>query len=524
MQSITYGTFHVMQVFQPSQVQPPGTNHFAPSTIPVTPAATTLTPVTAQSPHTVNTAVPGSSSQQAMQGPLQGTTASNSAPGSQGYPTVSAPGTSTVRSLATATAGGGGGTKQLAGVSALNHPRATSLPSASQAVTTGRKHEAASAGAAAPASPALASPSKPATASSVIAAAARANAAAASAIADSGALGNFSSGFAHGDRSKANEVTPGNMRPITPANSPSGPVPSAAAAAPAASPKASKTGVNPVSASGAVSTGKSGPLGTGQPPSLSASQAAFMTQQQRLNGMAMMTAMQQSLPGSNAAQANVGAAQAAAQAPAQAVASALRQNGNSNLSTQGQYSNASANPRFGSQPFLNPNFSLPSGSAPFRAPSNPSLRSAGPFNAGASVNPTFVPSSSALNPSRSSNGSLQPSGNSVYPGGSNIPSPSGLSISLPSPSSSKPSGSQSLGNPLSPSYKAQGLHGAAPETSTSHQNIGQSTSQASHVLMSTCSRCTPCCMYKRHAGICCPSICRAANCLLTIFMTLNADP
>lgn len=55
----------------------------------------------------------------------------------------------------------------------------------------------------------------------------------------------------------------------------------------------------------------------------------------------------------------------------------------------------------------------------------------------------------------------------------------GLSISVPNPSSSKPLGPQPSGNPLSPSYRPQGLHATAPEASIAYQSLGQSSSQVS---------------------------------------------
>ncbi|KAL0017920.1 hypothetical protein WJX77_000340 [Trebouxia sp. C0004] len=129
----------------------------------------------------------------------------------------------------------------------------------------------------------------------------------------------------------------------------------------------------------------------------------------------------------------------------------------------------------GSQPFLNPNFNLPSAPAPFRNSSNPSSR------AGIPANPSYVPSSSATNPNTlpgfaaGSNPMYARSSTPLAPG-SHFSGPA-LSTSVPKPSSSKSLGPQPSGNPLSPSYRPQGLHATAPETGIAYQSLGQGNSQ-----------------------------------------------
>ncbi|KAL0050832.1 hypothetical protein WJX82_008034 [Trebouxia sp. C0006] len=133
-------------------------------------------------------------------------------------------------------------------------------------------------------------------------------------------------------------------------------------------------------------------------------------------------------------------------------------------------------PTSGSGPFLNPNFALPSGPAPFRSSSNPSSRAGPPANPN-----SYVPSSSAANPNSmlgfaACSNPMYPRSSMPLAPGSHFSGP-GLSISVPNPSSSKPLGPQPSGNPLSPSYRPQGLHATASETGTVYQSLGQGSSQ-----------------------------------------------
>ena len=402
--------------------------------------------------------------------------ASGLSSGSQGYPSppVWANNSSSIRpalDAGTASTGSAASTKPQAAVPGFNNGRSSGLLSGGQATAVGRRLEVANV------STGLVLPTKSMTASSAIAAAARANAAAASAIAESGSsLGRGSSGFAHND---GRHASAGVMHPTPPANISAGQLPTA--------PAAFKTGAVPVSMTGTGSA-RAGSSGAEKHQALSASQAAsqamFLTQQQqRLNGMAMMTAMHQSCPGMTSAQGSTEAAQAAAPASAQAASGPLQL---SNPSMPAPAQQIADNPRYGSmqgsQPFLNPNFNLPSGPAPFRNSSNPS------FRAGIFANPTFFPSSSAANPNTMPG--LAAGSNPMYPRGSSMPlapgshfSGPGLSISVPNPSSSKSLGPQPSGNPLSPSYRPQGLHATGPETSIAYQSLGQGTSQVSPLFL-----------------------------------------
>ena len=385
--------------------------------------------------------------------------------GSQGYtgPPVWANISSSVRPALDAgnATGSAASTKPHAAVPGLTNGRSASglatvggLP-----IAVGRRPEAANAAAG------LVLPTKSMTASSAIAAAARANAAAASAIAESGSsLGRPSSGFAHDDGRHASGV----MHPTPPANSPAGQLPTA--------PAASKAGAAPagMAGTGSARTGSSG--AEQHQASQAASQAMFMTQQQqRLNGTAMMTAMHQSGSGLTSAQGNTEAAQAAAP---QAASGPLRSS-NPNMPAPVQQTADSS--RYGSMqgsgPFLNPNFALPSGPAPFRNSSNPSSR------AGPPANPSYVPSSSAADPNSmlgfaASSDPMHPRSSMPLAPGSHFPGP-GLLISVPNPSSNKPLGPQPSNNPLSPSYRPQGLHATAPETGIAYQSLGQGSSQVS---------------------------------------------
>lgn len=436
-----------------------------------------------QSLPTSKTALTGSSGQQAInsisQGAVPGTASSGNAvpgvaavpkisthkgrapglsPGLQGYtsPPVWANNSSLVRPALDASTGSAASTKPQAAVPGFTNGRA----SGGLATAVGRRPEAANAAAGS------VLPTKSMTASSAIAAAARANAAAANAIAESGSsLGRSSSGFAHED---SRHASAGAMHPTPPANSPAGQLPTA--------PAALKAGAVPVGMAGTGSA-RAGSSGAEQHQALSASQAAsqamFTTQQQqRLNGTAMMTAMHQACPG------NTEAAQAAAPASAQAASGPLRL---SNPSMPAPAQQIADNLRYGSMqgsgPFLNPNFNLPAGPAPFRNSSNPSSR------AGTPANPSYVPSASAANPNTTPG--FAAGSNPMYPRssmplapGSHFSGP-GLSISVPNPSSSKPLGPQPSGNPLSPSYRPQGLHATAPETGIAYQSLGQGSSQVS---------------------------------------------
>ena len=395
--------------------------------------------------------------------------------GSQGYtgPPVWANISSSVRPALDAgnATGSAASTKPHAAVPGLTNGRSASGLATAGGLPTavGRRPEAASATAG------LVLPTKSMTASSAIAAAARANAAAASAIAESGSsLGRPSSGFAHDDGRHASGV----MHPTPPANSPAGQLPTA--------PAASKAGAIPagMAGTGSARTGSSG-AEQHQAPSASqaASQAMFMTQQQqRLNGTAMMTAMHQSGSGLTSAQGNTEAAQAAAP---QAASGPLRLSNPSMPAPAQQIADSS---RYGSMqgsgPFLNPNFALPSGPAPFRSSSNPSSRAGPPANPN-----SYVPSSSAANPNSmlgfaAGSNPMYPRSSMPLAPGSHFSGP-GLSISVPNPSSSKSLVPQPSGNPLSPSYRPQGLHATASETGTVYQSLGQGSSQVGPSSMKT---------------------------------------
>ena len=303
-------------------------------------------------------------------------------------------------------------------------------------------------------------PSRTGSASTAIAAAARANAAAANAIAESGALANGSfpgaSGQLPGPRmgegfgSVARSFTVPANNP--PAHGASGPLSAAATASQKHLLGAGPNGYAGNSAngpllSGAFATSRSGPLAAGQASAMSASQPASMPmiQQQRLNGTAFMTAMQQSAPASSIQGPFHGVA--ASTAP---TAAALR-NSSHNKSESGQQPAAYLGPGQKSQAFSNPNFTLPSGPPSFS--SNPSP--GGTSLPGSSVNPNFVSTSSTLNPG--------PPGNPAAP--RQHYSTSGLSNSSPNPIITKPAGPHvATGNPVSPSYQPQGLRAAALES------------------------------------------------------------
>lgn len=287
-----------------------------------------------------------------------------------------------------------------------------------------------------------------------IAAAERANAAAASAIAESGALANsnrpgapgqFVAGLRVGvaSGSGVRTFTVSANPPL--AQRPSGPLTTAATASHTHPNGALSNGYAGTSTNGPVLSGatRPGPLAAGQGSvMLPATHAAsIMAQQQRLNGTAFMTAMQQSNPmssiqGTFSGTAAVSAAQAVAGLP----------NPIHNLAGLGQQPAASLSSGSGQnlQPFPNPNLRL-SGPAPFEASShNPSFT-------GATVKPSFVPSSSSItNPHTSGN---PPASGAPY-------SALGLSNSLPSPIVTQLAGPQAAG----PTYKSQGLHAAALES------------------------------------------------------------
>ena len=391
--------------------------------------------------------------------------------GSQGHPSppMWANNSSSIRpalDVGNAGTGSAASTKPQPAVLGFTNERPSGLPPGGLATAVGRRPEAANASAG------LVLPTKSMTASSAIAAAARANAAAASAIAESGSsLGRTSSAFAHND---TRHSSAGAMHLTPLANSPAGQLPTAPAALKAEAVPGSMAGIG---------SARAGLSGAEQHQALSASQAAsqamFMTQQQqRLNGMAMMTAMHQSCPSMTFAQGSTEAAQAAAPPSTQAVSGPLRL---SNPSMPAPAQQIADNPRYGSmqgsRPFLNPNFNLPSGPAPFRNSSNPNSK------AGLPANVSFAPSSSAANHNTSpefaaGSNPMRPGSSMPLAPGSHFSGP-GLSISVPNPSSSKPLGSQPSGNPLSPSYRPQGLYATAPETSVTYQSLGQGTSQVS---------------------------------------------
>ena len=305
-------------------------------------------------------------------------------------------------------------------------------------------------------------PSRTASASTAIAAAARANAAAANAIAESGALANGSFPGASGQLPdpRMGEGFGNVVRSFTvPANNPpahgaSGPLSAAATASQKHLQGAGPNGYAGNSAngpllSGAFATSRSGPLAAGQASAMSASQPASMAmmQQQRLNGTAFMTAMQQSAPASSIQGPFHGVA--ASTAP---TAAALP-NSSHNKSESGQQPAAYLGPGQKSQAFSNLNFRLPAGPASFMATLNPSP--GGTSLPGSSVDPNFVSTSSTLNPG--------PPGNPAAP--RQHYSASGLSNSSPNPIITKPAGPHvASGNPVSPSYQPQGLHAAALES------------------------------------------------------------
>ena len=467
-----------------------------PAPISSSPFATQPASQELQSLHTNKAALTGSIGQQAIngmsQGPVSGiavpgvavpsTAASGAAAskisthrggapglssGSQGHPSppMWANISSSIRpalDVGNAGTGSASSTKPQPAVLGFTSERSSGLPPGGLATAVGRRPEAANASAG------LVLPTKSMTASSAIAAAARANAAAASAIAESGSsLGRTSSACAHNDTRHASA---GAMHPTPLANSPAGQLPTA--------PAALKAEAVPVSMAG-IGSARAGLSGAEQYQALSASQAMFMTQQQqRLNGMAMMTAMHQSCPSMTFAQGSTEAAQAAALPSAQAVSGPLPL---SNPSMPALSRQIADNPRYGSmqgsRPFLNPNFNLPSGPAPFRNSSNPNSKAGLPANA------SFAPSSSAANHNTSpgfaaGSNPMRPGSSMPLAPGSHFSGP-GLTISVPNPSSSKPLGSQPSGNPLSPSYRPQGLYATAPETSVAYQSLGQGTSQVS---------------------------------------------
>ena len=343
------------------------------------------------------------------------------------------------------------GTVTTAGVGSaagLTAPRARSsdLKLNSRAQQAGSRSEPISTGSGA-------APSRTASALTAIAAAARANAAAANAIAESGALANSSFPGASGQLPgpRVGEGFGSVVRTFTvPANplpqAASGPVPATATGSHNFLQGAGSSGHAGASANGPLMSGglpasRSGPLAAGQASAISASQAASMpmSQQQRLNGTAFMTAMQQSTPASSVQGTFHGTSASAAQAAAGLPNSSHAQ------SVPGQQPAAFLGPAQNPQAFLNPNFRLPSGPASFKASSNPSPR--GPSPPGASANPSFVSSSSALNPAAP---------RQHY-------AASGLSNSSPDPIITKLAGPHvAPGNPLSPSYKPQGLLHAAP--------------------------------------------------------------
>ena len=324
--------------------------------------------------------------------------------------------------------------------------------------------------------------SKSASASSAIAAAARANAAAANAIAESGALAGRSFSGVSGPR--YNESTGNAVRTFTvPANHTSAQYASSSpAGTTAASYKrfssamaSSLTGASvtgPIMA-GAFSAGRAGLLAAGQasvmPTSAAAASSLPMTQQQRLNGAAFMTAMQQPFSSLHAAHGSFHGTAAGAQTATGAP--------NTNFNMAGLSQHAAANPTLGSgqglPPSLNPNFRLPSGPAPFKPSLNPSHR-AGPMN------PNFVPSSAS---------DAAPSGNLTGPGSHY--SALGLASALPSPILTKPAGDEAPGNPLSPSYQLQGLHATALEPGT--QAVSPAASQVrQHRQAAMCSHAAVC--------------------------------
>ena len=302
--------------------------------------------------------------------------------------------------------------------------------------------------------------SRTASASTAIAAAARANAAAANAIAESGALANSTFPGASGQLPgpRMGERSGGAVRSFTvPANTAltqgsSGPIAAAATGSQKHLQGAGANGYAGASAngpllSGVISSSRPGPLAAGQASAMSASLPASMpmNQQQRLNGSAFMTAVQQSDPASSAEGTFPGAAASTAQTAA----------GLPNQSESGQQPAAHLSPGQNPQAFTNPTFRLPSGPASFKASSIPNPSSKGINLLGSSVNPSFVSASSALNTGSSGN----PAAPRQYY------SASGLSNSSPNPIITKPAGPHvASSKPLSPSYKPQGLHAAALES------------------------------------------------------------
>ena len=315
-----------------------------------------------------------------------------------------------------------------------------------------------------------AAPSRTASASTAIAAAARANAAAANAIAESGALANSSFPVASGQLPGSKGFS-GAVRTFTvPANTslPQGTSETSAAAATGSQKHlqgAGGTGYAGASAYGPLlpgvfSASRSGPLAAGQANAMSASQTASvpMSQQQRLNGTAFMTAMQQSIPASSVQGTFHGTAASTVQAAADLP------NNSHNQSDLGQQPAAHLGPGQNSRALPNPNFRLPCGPASFKASSNPSPR--GPSLPGSLVNPSFGSASSALNPGASGTPAAL---------GEHHLAP-GLSSSSPSPVIIQSAGLHvTPSKPLSPSYRPQGLRAAALESG--HQAISPAASQ-----------------------------------------------
>ena len=343
----------------------------------------------------------------------------------------------------------------------VTSPRARSsdLKLNSRAQQAGSRSEAISTGSGA-------APSRTASASTAIAAAARANAAAANAIAESGALANNSFPAASGPLPGPRMVEGfgSGVRTFTvPANplaqGVSGPLAAAATGSQKPLQGAGSNGhpgppANGPLLSGVFPAGRPGPLAAGQASAVSASRHTHvpgmpMSQQQRLNGTAFMTAMQQSTPASSFQGTFHGTAASAAQT------AAGLPNNNQPQSEPGQQPAAYLSPAQNPQAFPNPNFRLPSGPVSFEASSNPSLR--GTSLPGSSVNPSFVSSSSALNPGPHGN----PAASRQHYAASGLSNPS------PNPIITKPAGPHvAPGNPLSPSYKPDSGNKATSPTAS----------------------------------------------------------
>ncbi|KAL3147303.1 hypothetical protein ABBQ32_002790 [Trebouxia sp. C0010 RCD-2024] len=299
---------------------------------------------------------------------------------------------------------------------------------------------------------------KSASASTAIAAAERANAAAANAIAESGALANSNRPGAPGQfvGPRVGGACGTGVRTFTvSANPPLAQRPSGRLITPATASHMHPNGAlsnsyagtsanGPVLSGGRHSAARPGPLAAGQGSVMSPAShtASIMTQQQRLNGTAFMTAMQQSNPmssiqGTYSRTSAVSAGQAAAGLP----------NPIHNLAGLGQQPAASltSGPGPRSQSFPNPRLRL-SGPVPFEASSN------NPSFGGATVKPSFAPfSSSIANPGTSGN---PPASGAFY-------SALGLSNSSPSPIVTQLAGPKAAG----PAYEPQGLRAAALESS-----------------------------------------------------------